>query len=61
MKIAILSMQRVINFGSVLQAYSLAKMIEEITGIQPEFIDIDDIQTIPCDISVKGDADYKES
>ena len=59
MKIAILSMQRVINFGSVLQAYSLAKMIEEITGIQPEFIDIDDIQTIPCDISVKGDADYK--
>ena len=32
MEIAILSMQRVINYGSVLQAYSLKGIIEDITG-----------------------------
>ena len=39
MKIAILSMQRVINYGSVLQAYSLKEIIESITGEHVDFID----------------------
>lgn len=41
MKIAILSMQKVLNFGSVLQAYSLKEIIKDITGTEPAFIDID--------------------
>ena len=39
MKICILSMQRVPNFGSVLQGYSLKKMIESL-GHEVDFIDI---------------------
>lgn len=39
MKIAILSMQRVINYGSFLQAYSL-KMILESMGHEVDFLDI---------------------
>lgn len=42
MKIAILSMQRVVNFGSVLQAWSLREMIREATGAEVSFIDIQD-------------------
>lgn len=42
MKIAILSMQRVLNFGSVLQAYSLQKILEGITGENIQFIDIEE-------------------
>lgn len=42
MKIAILSMQRVINFGSVLQAYSLQKILERIAKTQVQFIDIEE-------------------
>ena len=41
MKRAILSMQKIVNFGSVLQAYSLKTIIENITGETPAFIDID--------------------
>lgn len=47
MKIAILSMQKVINFGSVLQAYSLKEMIREITGNEPAFIDLDYSDCVP--------------
>ncbi len=39
MKVCILSMQRVANFGSVLQSYSLKKIIESL-GHSVEFIDI---------------------
>lgn len=39
MKIGILSMQRVINYGSYLQAYALKSMLQEI-GCQVYFIDI---------------------
>ncbi len=39
MKVAILSMQRVYNYGSYLQAYSLKRIIEGM-GHQVEFIDI---------------------
>ncbi len=41
MKRAILSMQKIVNFGSVLQAYSLKSIIENLTGEAPAFIDID--------------------
>lgn len=40
MKISILSMQRILNYGSVLQAYSLKKMLEE-QGHDVSFIDIE--------------------
>ena len=52
MKICILSMQRVNNYGSVLQAYALKKIIEEF-GHQVEFIDIkrgeNETLNIQCD------------
>ena len=41
MKIGILSMQRVVNFGSVLQAWSLRQMIQEAAGVSAEFLDIE--------------------
>lgn len=40
MKVCILSMQRVNNFGSVLQSYSLKKMVEQ-NGNEVSFIDIE--------------------
>lgn len=42
MKIAILSMQKIINYGSVLQAYSLQQIVEDITGTKVDFIDIEE-------------------
>lgn len=41
-RIGILSMQRVVNFGSVLQAWSLREMIRMSTGTQASFLDIQD-------------------
>ena len=38
-KIGIMSMQRIVNYGSFLQAYSLKKNIEQVTGKQVEFVD----------------------
>lgn len=58
MKIAILSMHRIINYGSVLQAYSLRKMIEEITGVKAEFIDIENDQLISVNMPIADDVDY---
>ena len=40
MKICILSMQRVLNYGSLLQAYSLKKILTEM-GHTVDFIDIE--------------------
>lgn len=40
MKVDILSMQRIYNYGSFLQAYGLMKLIEE-RGHDVEFIDIE--------------------
>ena len=42
MNIAILSMQRVVNYGSVLQAWSLREMIRDATGETAAFLDIED-------------------
>lgn len=43
MKISILSMQKVNNFGSLLQGYSLQKMIKSIEDDDVKFIDIEKI------------------
>ena len=37
-RVGIMSMQRIANYGSFLQAYALKKMIEEI-GCEVEFVD----------------------
>ena len=36
-KIGIMSMQRIINYGSFLQAYGLKKMIESVSKSEVEF------------------------
>ena len=62
MKVYILSMQQVNNYGSVLQAYSLKKMIESL-GNEVRFLAIekgtDDALSIQCekkDIDKKNDS-----
>ena len=45
MKISILSMQHVYNFGSVLQAYSLKKILEELSGEKVCFLPIQSIES----------------
>ncbi|MCR5671528.1 MAG: polysaccharide pyruvyl transferase family protein [Butyrivibrio sp.] len=59
MKIAILSMQKIINYGSVLQAYSLKKMLEKVSGEKVFFMDIDEDNKISVDMPVKDRDDYK--
>ena len=51
MKICILSMQKVNNFGSVLQAYGLKKILENLSA-EVEFIDIEKIEE---DFILRGD------
>lgn len=64
MKIGLLSMQRVKNYGSVLQAYSLKKIIEDIVGEEVKFIDptYDDYYLANMPIvdsdDYEGNADY---
>lgn len=58
-KIAILSMQQVLNFGSVLQAYSLRQIIEEVTGVKASFLDIQEDQILPSKKTVKESMDYE--
>lgn len=60
MEIAILSMQRVINYGSVLQAYSLKGIIEDITGEQVDFIDPVLENTMAVDMPVRDSDDYEK-
>ena len=57
MKIAILSMQRIVNFGSVLQAYSLREMVREITGETAVFLDIESEPALAVKRSVSESAD----
>ena len=59
-KYAILSMQRVVNFGSVLQAYSLREILREITGATATFLDIDDTTAIPSIKLVRESVDYDD-
>lgn len=58
-KIAILSMQRVVNYGSVLQAYSLRQIVQEVTGLRADFIDIEESQVLACNKAVGDSADYE--
>jgi len=51
-------MQRVVNFGSVLQAYSLREMIREVTGSSPSFLDIDSQNVLPVVRSTEESVDY---
>lgn len=39
MKIGIMSMQRIVNYGSFLQAYALKETVKNITGAEVEFVD----------------------
>lgn len=56
--IAIISMQRIVNYGSVLQAYSLRDMIQEQTGANVCFLDIDSSEALFSKRSVPEMADY---
>lgn len=58
-RIAILSMQRVVNFGSVLQAYSLRELLREITGETADFLDIEEQPALPSRKTVKNSVDYE--
>ncbi|MBE5905183.1 MAG: polysaccharide pyruvyl transferase family protein [Lachnospiraceae bacterium] len=59
MKIAILSMQKVINYGSVLQAYSLREMVRKVSGIEASFLDIEDSPSVEAIMPVQDGADYQ--
>ena len=51
-------MQRVINYGSVLQAYSLKEIIESITGEHVDFIDPILDNTLAVNMPVRDSDDY---
>lgn len=59
MRISILSMQRVVNFGSVLQAYSLRQILRELTDGEISFLDIEQESSLPCNRTVQESADYE--
>ncbi|WP_026669967.1 polysaccharide pyruvyl transferase family protein [Butyrivibrio sp. AE3006] len=60
MRIAILSMQRVLNYGSVLQAYSLREIIRELSGESADFLDIKEEPFIEACMPVQDDDDYAQ-
>lgn len=60
MKIAILSMQRIVNFGSVLQAYSLRGMIQSLTDLPVVFLDIDEGNVLESQKSIRESVDYEQ-
>lgn len=59
MKISILSMQRVVNFGSVLQAWSLRQMLQQLTDEPVTFTDISQDGVLPSRKTVRESADYE--
>lgn len=58
MRIAILSMQRIVNFGSVLQAWSLRQLVKEVTGVEATFLDIEDKPALVSQEMPPGYEDY---
>ena len=58
MKIAILSMQKVYNYGSVLQAYSLKEILEEITNERIDFLNPILEEKIKTNMKVTDSNDY---
>ena len=61
MKIAILSMQRVLNAGSVLQAYSLRSILREMGVESVSFLDIDGEKVLPSIKTVQESDDYNRT
>lgn len=59
MRIAILSMQRVVNFGSVLQAWSLRELIRKEIDEEVYFLDIEDIPALSSRRKVNEKVDYE--
>lgn len=59
MKVAILSMQRIVNYGSVLQAYSLKKLVEE-SGAEVSFLDIQEDDCIDVEMPVRAKDEVTE-
>lgn len=59
MKIAILSMQRVVNYGSVLQAWSLRDTVQRITGHRAVFLDITDEPALAVAQDTAQQQDYQ--
>ncbi len=59
-KIAILSMQRVLNFGSVLQAYALREILQELTNAQVMFLDIEENNALPSRKTICETMDFTE-
>lgn len=60
-KIYILSMQRTVNFGSVLQAWSLRNLLKEISDRQIGFLDIDGDMVLPSGRVLSEAVDYEVS
>ncbi|SDB66463.1 polysaccharide pyruvyl transferase family protein [Butyrivibrio sp. INlla16] len=60
MKIGILSMQKVVNYGSVLQAYSLREMIKNVCGEKAEFLDIEEEPSLEAIMPVQDMDDYDD-
>ncbi len=58
MKVSILSMQRVVNFGSVLQAYSLREILRELGVRELSFLDIEEGESLPVCRTVTEESDY---
>ena len=58
MKISILSMQRVVNYGSVLQAWSLRQLLQEYTAQPVTFLDIQEQNSIPVERNLDEKAEY---
>ena len=58
-RISILSMQRVVNYGSVLQAYSLRELIQEIVDASVTFLDIEEHPSLHSRRTVKNSVDYE--
>ncbi|MBP3633294.1 MAG: Coenzyme F420 hydrogenase/dehydrogenase, beta subunit C-terminal domain [Oscillospiraceae bacterium] len=56
--LAIVSMQRVVNFGSVLQAYSLRTLLKELYDGPVCFLDIDEKTRVPVRENAEEEADY---
>ena len=58
MKLGILSMQRIVNFGSILQAYSLRDLLREVSGESADFLDIDENTALSVQNTVQDSIDY---
>lgn len=61
MKIAILSMQRVLNVGSVLQAYSLSSILRELGAESVDFLDIEEAKVLPSIKTIQESDDYDQN